>query len=82
MAPTKEILDSYKNKKINWDEYNLLYIKLLENRHIVDKFKKVYKDMDTVCFLCSEPSAANCHRGILADYLYQHLDNISEVIHL
>ena len=31
-APTKEILDNYKKKKITWDEYEELYIGLLEER--------------------------------------------------
>lgn len=33
-APTKEILDNYKKKKITWDEYEELYIGLLEERDI------------------------------------------------
>ncbi len=68
-APTKEILDTYKKKKITWDEYEKLYIDLLEERDIYKyiEHKNILKE--GICFLCSEPTEKECHRRLLVEYL-------------
>ena len=42
LAPTKEILDGYKKKRINWVEYENQFIKLLKKRNYL-KRKKVMR---------------------------------------
>lgn len=81
-APTKDILDDYKNKKITWQEYESLYLQLIENRKVEILFKNTINDnFDNICLLCSEPLPQQCHRRLLAEYLKQQVGNI-EVIHI
>lgn len=75
LAPTKEI-----RKKVNdWNTYSKEYLELLEKRKVLKKLDKDFFKKRT-CFLCSEPSASDCHRGILADYLKEHWE--IKVVHL
>jgi len=76
LSPTKEI-----RKKVNdWDTYSKEYLELLEKRNVVEKLDKDFFKKRT-CFLCSEPSARDCHRGLLADYLRDNWKNVN-IIHL
>lgn len=68
-APTKEILDNYKKKNITWDEYEKLYIKLLEERSIYKYVEEKNILREGICFLCSEPTEKECHRRLLVEYL-------------
>jgi len=75
LAPTKEM-----RKKINdWDTYSKEYLELLEKRKVLEKLDKDFFKKRT-CFLCSEPSANDCHRGLLADYLKDHWE--VKVVHI
>lgn len=65
-APTKEILDDYKKKKISWLDYKQKYLKLLSQRDVKTKIEP--KELDMSCLLCSEPKPAHCHRRLLAEY--------------
>ncbi|MDI6723115.1 MAG: DUF488 domain-containing protein [Methanobacterium sp.] len=75
LAPTKEL----RKKVKDWDAYSKEYLELLEKRKVLEKLDKNFFKKRT-CFLCSEPSAEDCHRGILADYL-KHNWGI-KVVHL
>ena len=79
LAPTKEILDGYKNKKISWNEYEEKYMTLINNRKIENLLKNI--DFDHACLLCSEPTADRCHRRLAANKL-KTLFNIDHVIHI
>lgn len=66
-APSKELLNRYKNKFISWKEYEFEYNKILAQRNIIDKINwNIFKDS---VLLCSEPTAEQCHRRLLAEYL-------------
>ncbi|MBR5303956.1 MAG: DUF488 domain-containing protein [Candidatus Gastranaerophilales bacterium] len=80
-APTKEILDNYKKGKIDWKEYETLYKNLITKRQIEKLFLNNSEKYNSICLLCSEATAVNCHRRLLADYLKSNLSEI-EVIHL
>lgn len=83
LAPTKQILDNYKNKIISWKQYELEYNKLLEERKIKILFPTLVDlKKETVCFLCSEETAEKCHRRLLAEYLKNNLSYDIEIIHL
>src|SRR5271169_4108156 len=60
LAPTKEILDGYKNKKMNWKEYEKTFIGLLNDRKPELQLKR--SEFDCACLLCSEDTADQCHR--------------------
>lgn len=66
-APSKELLNRYKNKFISWKEYEFEYNKILAQRNIIDKINwNIFKDS---VLLCSEPTVEQCHRRLLAEYL-------------
>jgi len=66
MAPTKEILDAYKNKQISWNDYEIKYNKLIQLRGVEKIVNK--NDLNQACFLCSEHTPENCHRRLLSEY--------------
>ena len=79
-APTKELLDDYRAKKTSWQEYEVVFKDIMSERKIEDAFKK-YLAYDRVCLLCSEPTAVQCHRRLVAEYLKSKISNI-EIIHI
>lgn len=80
-APTKELLDNYRANKVSWNEYENVFSKIMANRQIEERFKKLYKKHENVCLLCTEPTAEQCHRRLVAEYLQKHCENI-EIIHI
>ena len=70
LAPTQEMLDSYKKRKGNWDDYARVFKNLIEARQI-----ESYLDRDSfiqpTALLCSEPTAENCHRRLVLEYLHE-----------
>lgn len=81
-APTKKILEDYKNGKITWSEYELQYNFLMDDRKAVDDFEKCYRNLyESVCLLCAEPTAEHCHRRLLAEMIKKELNDV-EIIPL
>lgn len=68
LAPTKEILDGFKKKKITWDEYESRFKSLLSERKVEESIDKELFGIPTV-LLCSEPRPDKCHRRLVAEYL-------------
>ncbi len=79
LAPTKELLTSYKKKLTTWDDYEKRYREILEERKILENID--YSLFDNACLLCSEPTADHCHRRLLAEYLANHNKSFN-IIHL
>ncbi|MFI3242379.1 MAG: DUF488 domain-containing protein [Alphaproteobacteria bacterium] len=75
LAPTEEILKNYKDKIINWQEYEIQYLELLKDKNFDISL------LDGVCFMCAEPTPEQCHRRLLAEYIQSKFENV-EVIHL
>ena len=74
LAPTKEILDGYKKKEMDWKGYEQRFGKLLEERQT---HRLVTPDeLQKSCLLCSEPAPDKCHRRLVAEYFRDHFDNI------
>lgn len=70
LAPTKELLDDYKKKKINWEGYVSVFNELLTKRDIINKISDVLPfPLENICFLCSEKEHYNCHRSLVAEQL-------------
>jgi uncharacterized protein (DUF488 family) len=78
-APTKEILDAYKKKQIDWDEYVRRFTRLIRERKIENKITA--EELNNACFLCSEPTPEQCHRRLVSEYLKEHFGKI-EIKHL
>lgn len=68
LAPTAELLSSYRSKKVTWDEYEREFIRLLESRHVESVLSREYFEKRTV-LLCSEATASKCHRRLVIEYL-------------
>jgi uncharacterized protein (DUF488 family) len=79
MAPSKELLDCYKKKKLTWSEYETRFSILMIERHIENIIKP--KELNNACLLCSEPKADKCHRRLVAEYLKSKWSNV-EIRHL
>jgi uncharacterized protein (DUF488 family) len=75
LAPTDDILKSYKKKEIGWNEYELQFNSLMNKRKIEDKID--IKILQNGCLLCSEEYADNCHRRLVAEYLK---DKFKEIV--
>ena len=78
-APTKEILDAYKVKQIDWDEYVRRFSRLIRERTIENKISA--EELNNACLLCSEPTPEQCHRRLVAEYFKEKFENI-EIKHL
>jgi uncharacterized protein (DUF488 family) len=78
-APTKDILDKYKNHNISWLQYKELFTKLIAARKI--EYVLSDEQIDNSCLLCSESTHENCHRSIVAEYLKDKNKNI-KITHL
>lgn len=68
-APTKELLDNYKKKKISWEDYVDTYIPLIIKRNGIAKFVDRFDKYNNVCLLCSEAEPTQCHRRLLAELI-------------
>jgi len=75
LAPTKDILDRFKKQKeIDWADYERRFNTLMEQRspethHLPGEF-------DHACLLCSEATAENCHRRLVAEHLQRTWSNV------
>ena len=78
-APTKELLTDYQNKKIDWIGYKKTYRNLIEKRNVTTKYNM--EEFDNACFLCSEPTAEQCHRKLLVEYFKEKNPQL-QIIHI
>lgn len=79
LAPTKDILDSYKKHGGDWAAYEDRFRELMQRRRIEDTVAR--ETIADGCLLCSEHEPHHCHRRLVAEYLNEHWGGI-EVVHL
>lgn len=80
LAPTDDILKSFKRDKGDWDTYEKAFLKLMEDRQIETRFTP---DMFRGgCLLCSEATPHHCHRRLVCEYLNKKWDGRLKVHHL
>jgi uncharacterized protein (DUF488 family) len=78
LAPTQEMLDTYKNGGA-WKDYEPRFLDLMRSREIE---KNISPDiLSNGCLLCSEDKPHFCHRRLVAEYLNQHWGNV-EISHI
>lgn len=75
-APTAALLKGYKEGSISWTEYEEQYRNICQARRFM-----LTPDMDSCCFLCTEPISEKCHRRLLVEYLAKQGEDV-EVVHL
>lgn len=79
LAPTKELLNDYKQGKIRWEQYVPEYLQLLKQNDILSNLD--ITDFEDGCLLCSEDLPEQCHRRLLAEHLQSQFPKI-DIIHL
>jgi uncharacterized protein (DUF488 family) len=78
LAPTQNLLDSYKKRRGSWSDYEREFLALMEERQI----EKIDRNrLDGGCLLCSEDKPHHCHRRLIAEYLKDKWGNV-EIKHL
>lgn len=75
LAPTKEMLCTYKKFKGDWATYEKDFLALMERRHIETTVEM--EMIDEGCLLCSEDKPHHCHRRLVAEYLQRHWPQVS-----
>jgi uncharacterized protein YeaO (DUF488 family) len=66
LAPSIELLNDYRNKKIDWSEYEKRYLKEMEGKkELIRKLKKRSDEGEMVSLLCWEKDDRFCHRRLL-----------------
>jgi uncharacterized protein (DUF488 family) len=68
LAPTLNLLRSYRKHLIRWPQYEEEFIQLLAERRVEEKLDRQLFAGPTV-LLCSEPTAERCHRRLVVEYL-------------
>jgi uncharacterized protein (DUF488 family) len=81
LAPTPEIRDMLKDRNRGWSAYELAFESLMRERDILGLVDKSLLRSRRCCLLCSEPTADQCHRRLVAERLAANLSQI-EVRHL
>jgi len=75
LAPSKKLLKDYKDKLVSWDEYVEIYKQLLIERDVLKNIS--FEELDNIVLLCSEPTAEQCHRRLMAEYLANNFKKIT-----
>jgi uncharacterized protein (DUF488 family) len=75
LAPTQEMLDTYKKKKGDWAEYEKEFVELIRGRRVEKSAKE--EVVDRSCLLCSEETAEHCHRRLVAEYLQEKWPDVT-----
>ena len=79
LAPTKEMLEDYRGRKVDWDTHEQRIWRLLADRAVENTLTREL--LDESCLLCSEPEPDECHRRVVAEYLRDRWGNV-EIHHL
>ncbi len=68
LAPTKTLLSDYRNGRCSWTDYERIFDALLVERQIETVISPDLFSVPAV-MLCSERTAEQCHRRLVAEYL-------------
>ena len=81
-TPTKELFKNFQEKLITWQEYTAEFERIMQERRIVPHILTNYSDSPEVryCLLCTEVSAENCHRRLVAEKFAEVFG--MEIVHL
>lgn len=80
LAPTQDLLDGHKKRGGSWPEYERAFLELMQQRVVAERLDRRLFDVRTV-LLCSEATAAHCHRRLVLEYLGVEWGGI-DVVHL
>lgn len=80
LAPTDEMLKTYKKEKGDWGVYQGRFLALMQEREIESKLKP--ETLEGACLLCSEAKPHHCHRRLVCEYLNEKWNGKLSVQHL
>lgn len=80
LAPTENLLKTYRGKGGNWNEYQAGFVALITGRSIETRLDPTL--LDGSCLLCSEDSPHHCHRRLVCDYLNEKWGGTLTIQHL
>ena len=78
LAPTKDLLDAYKKRRIDWAEYEASYRQLLDQREVARMLDRALFEVPAV-LLCSERTPEHCHRRLAVEHLASRWDDVTAV---
>lgn len=78
LAPTQDILDSFRKERGAWADTERRFLALMEKRRIEEMAPET---LDGGCLLCSEDKPHHCHRRLVAEYLAKKWGNV-DIVHL
>ena len=78
LAPTQDLLNDYKKKKGDWQDYERGFLQLMGQRRIEEKIDRRLFEVPTA-LLCSEATAQHCHRRLVLEYLSNKWGDIKAV---
>jgi len=82
LAPSKELLQDWKNNSISWQEYELRYFKEMENKQEFIKELANLAASDTITLLCFEKeNNPHCHRHLLKNLLKNRITHDIKYTH-
>ena len=81
LAPSKELFNDFKNFEIDWFDYEVRFLTLMEERGANMHMILNYSNADRICLLCSEPTAEQCHRRLVAEKFQMIFEEV-KIIHL
>jgi uncharacterized protein YeaO (DUF488 family) len=66
LAPSIALLNDYRDKRIDWDEYEKRYMREMEGRkELIQELKKRSDSGEVISLLCWEWDDRFCHRRLL-----------------
>ena len=82
LAPSKELLQDWKNNNITWQEYKLRYFKEMENEQQCMQILADLAASCTITLLCFEKEGnPHCHRHLLKNLLKNLITRDIKCIH-
>jgi uncharacterized protein (DUF488 family) len=75
LAPTQDILDTFKKHKGKWEVYEQEFNSLMAKRGIENVISRDTANLG--CLLCSEKKPHHCHRRLVAEYLGKHWGDVA-----
>jgi uncharacterized protein (DUF488 family) len=78
-APEESLLKKWQKGGSSWPEYEVAYKEMLVKRNVIGKID--LKILENGCLLCSEPTAEQCHRRLLGEYLRENVSGL-EIVHI
>jgi len=70
LAPSIELLNDWRGKRISWEEYERRYLEEIKGRkEVIEKLLGLIKEKGVVTLLCAEKEDKYCHRRLLKEYL-------------